>query len=75
LKIVLSTYLQLTPSSLTTVELEHAAISSTDWYYLNLLAESSDFRILLKNNQLTSEFLNPTNLKRLYGTQRKTATI
>jgi hypothetical protein len=63
LKVVISTFLQLSPSSLTLHELKESRLSSTDWYYLSLLANSSDFIILLKNEELSSNFLQIQNIK------------
>jgi hypothetical protein len=73
LKLIVSTYLEITPSNLSIQELSSSSLSSTDWYYLNKLANSSDFKALLKNNELTKEFLQFSNLKRLYGMERSTA--
>ena len=67
LKLVLSKNLLIDPSALTVEDLNTTSLSAEDWRYLKLLANSNDLKVLLYNNELNFEFVQITNLKRLYG--------
>lgn len=73
IKVVLSIVLDLLPTQIENQDIEDANLSSIDFYYLNLIADSSDFKILLKNQELNSSFLQISNIKRLYTNNRSTA--
>jgi len=66
-RIVLAAYLEKEASSLTTRDLIESNISSTGIYLLKTFASSDDLLLLLKENKLTSDYLQINNLKRIYG--------
>jgi hypothetical protein len=67
LRLVVSRNLLIKPEALTVEDLNTTSFSAEDWRYLKLLSNSNDLKVLLSNNELSFEFVQIANLKRLYG--------
>lgn len=66
LALAISYHLNLHVSDLSANDIHQLNFSNKEWYILKTFSESKDFRIMLKRNTLTSDFVKIDNLASIY---------
>lgn len=66
LAIVLSVYLNIPVSKLHPNDLNTLELTNKDWYLIKRFSESNDFKLMLKRDTLTNDYVQLENLSKIY---------